>query len=87
MSEQKVRILNGHLWEKQDCWTTNWSGTIGTMLCKRCLNTVKIERNRNTEPYKYSDMTDMFGKRVPIDKWHICSADKNEQCKKRKITR
>lgn len=87
--KKQDKVLNvklGHQWEKQDCWTINWSGCVGTMLCKRCLNIVEIERPNNTSPYKYSNMRDMFGKLIDKNKWGICSVDlikeiKEEQSK------
>lgn len=73
--ERNKKMFKGHLWEKDGGCTIKWTGFMGTFTCKRCLSTIQAERDNSDSPYKYSNMTNAQGKRVPKKYWNICPAD------------
>lgn len=72
------KIVVGHFWEKQNEYTIGWTGSGGTKVCKRCLNTLEFEQDSADAPMICKVMYDKFGKRIPKKRWDVCSADNKE---------
>ena len=81
ITPQQMKMLLGHLWEKNTGWCTGWSGWDGTFTCQRCLSVLKASRPNNSSPYEYEWMKNLQGKKVPKEEWHNCPCDKMSEAK------